>query len=89
MEAQKKFWRGRMFYLKKLIIVLIIIAHIKDMITENHCKCIYIRTVDTDIVVLLLAFMADLVVYENDLQIWIGFWYRRILAIHQYQSLFQ
>ena len=25
-----------------------IIAHIKDMITENHCKCIQIRTVDTD-----------------------------------------
>ena len=24
------------------------IAHIKDMITENHCKCIQIRTVDTD-----------------------------------------
>ena len=34
-----------------------ILVHVKDMMVQDDCKSIQIRTVDTDVVVIMLAFM--------------------------------
>lgn len=36
------------------------VIHIKDAVEKNHCRNIQVKTVDTDVVVIMLAFMPQL-----------------------------
>ena len=67
------------------------ILHVKDMMAQNHCKCIQLRTVDTDVVVIALAFMPYLINYNNEVEIWIDFGkgdHRRLISLNQsFESL--
>ena len=42
-----------------------ILVHVKDMMVQNDCKSIQIRNVDTDVVVIMLAFMPYLKFHDG------------------------
>ena len=69
-----------------------ILIHIKDMLVQDQCKSFLISTVDTDVVVIILAFMPYLMYYSNDVII-IGIDFgkgknRRLISINKsFQSL--
>jgi len=67
------------------------VAHLKDMITNDDCKSILIRTVDTDVVVIMIAFLPCLIYHKSELQIMIDFGtgqHRRLISVNKsFESL--
>ena len=62
------------------------VVHVKDAIIENNCKNIHIRTVDTDVVVIMLAFMPHLTDHDKEVNIHIDFGQgdnRRLICLKQ------
>ena len=48
------------------------VVHIQDMLLKG-ISCIQVRTVDTDVVAILLAFMLQFKEYNSEAEIWIDF----------------
>ena len=49
------------------------VVHIKNMIEENQRTSIIVRTTDSDVVVILVAFMAQFLEYCERLKLWVNF----------------
>ena len=62
------------------------VIHLKDAIEKNNCKNIQVRTVDTDVVVIMLAFMPQFLDHDRKLNIQIDFGqgvHRRPISLQQ------
>ena len=62
-----------------------ILVHVKDMMVQNDCKSIRIRTIDTDVVVIMLAFMPYLMFHDSGVEVLIDFGtgdHRRIISLN-------
>ena len=66
------------------------LAHVKDVIESSFGTKILIRTSDTDVVVLFVAFFEQFIQYNEDVDIWIDFGsgdYRRFISINRSYNL--
>ena len=63
-----------------------ILVHVKDMMVQNDCKSLPIRTIDTDVVVIMLAFMPYLMFHDSGVEVLIDFGtgdHRRIISLNR------
>ena len=67
------------------------LVHAQDfMESDNHAKCIVIRTNDTDVVVLFLTFFEQFLQFNNQADFWIDFGlgdYRKFISIKRSYDL--
>jgi hypothetical protein len=50
-----------------------LVLHMKDMILNQGILKILVRSVDTDVMVILLAFMSQLLEFNEEIQVWLDF----------------
>ena len=48
-----------------------LILHMKDMILNNHVIRIHVRSVDTDVMIILLSFMPQFLEYNENVDVWL------------------
>ena len=63
-----------------------ILVHVKDMMVQNDCKSLRIRTIDTDVVVIMLTFMPYLMFHDSGVEVLIDFGtgdHRRIISLNR------
>ena len=61
-------------------------VHVEDMMVQNDCKSIRIRTIDTDVVVIMLAFMPYLMFHDSGVEVLIDFGtgdHRRMISLNR------
>ena len=49
------------------------IMHIQDMIIKNYCESIIVRTVDSDVIIVLLAFLLQVLALNEAVQVYVHF----------------
>ena len=68
-----------------------ILVHVKDMMVQNDCKSIQTITVDTDVVIIMLAFMPHLKFHDGGVEELIDFGigdHRRMISLNRsFESL--
>ena len=62
------------------------IMHIRDMIINSHCESIIVRTVDSDVIIILVAFLSQFLALNEALQVYVDFGmgeHRRVVDINK------
>ena len=62
-----------------------VVVHIKNMIEHHQRTSITVRTVDSDVVVILAAFMTQFLEYSAQIKLWVDFGtgiHRRLIFIN-------